>query len=201
MKKEGVTLEIPPTSTHFNITACIKRKITKAEDPLVHDPQVATANQAAVPSAPPLQPAMHAQIPQPPIWPTAFNGLPPPWMYGHHAYPYPPVPNYPGFPYGQPPGMFPVLPAKDLSPASSPGTAFHLGIPLADFCARYKISKSDEEKLESLEYKPGNKAILTLTADDWKEVKFTVLGWKAFLEAHKRFLRDVKDGLWTRTTA
>ena len=77
----------------FDITACIKQKFTKSEDPLVHDPQVATANQeAAGPSTPPLQCAMHAQIPQPPIWPTAFNGPPPPWMYGHHAYPYPPVP-------------------------------------------------------------------------------------------------------------
>ena len=100
--------------------------------------------------------------------------------------------NYPAFPYGQQPGPLYV------SPLSSPGTALQLRIPLADFCTRYDISKSDEEKLGLLEYKPGNNAVLTLTPDDWKEVKFTVLGWKAFVSAHKQFLRDVKDGLWNQ---
>lgn len=137
-------------------------------------------------------------MPLPPVYPPQYHA-PLPWMpvYGHHqmpggAYPYPPAPNYPqaAFPYGQQPGLL------HASPSSSPGTALQLRIPLTDFCARYDISKSDEEKLGLLEYKPGNNAVLTLTADDWKEVKFTVLGWKAFLSAHKHFLRDVKDGLW-----
>jgi len=129
-------------------------------------------------------------------------------MYGHHPtpsayapmapYPYPPSANYPSFPYGQQPGSFPAWPLKD-SPAPSPATALHLGVPLADFCARYKISKSDEEKLALLEYKPGNNAVTTLGIEDWKEVKFTTLGWKGFLTAHKQFIHDVKNGSWIPT--
>ena len=47
---------------------------------------------------------------------------------------------------------------------------------LADFCTHYDISKSDEDKLGLLKYKPGNNALLTLTPNNCKEVKFTVLG-------------------------
>ena len=47
-----------------------------------------------------------------------------------------------------------------------------------------------------LEYKPGNNAVLKLERADWKEVGFTTLGWQAFLDAHKRFIRDVRAGIW-----
>jgi len=82
---------------------------------------------------------------------------------------------------------------------SLPATALQLAVPLADFCTRYKISKSDEEKLALLEYKPGNNTVMTLGIKDWKEVKFTTLGWKGFLTAHKKFIHDVKTGAWTET--
>ena len=36
--------------------------------------------------------------------------------------------------------------------------------------------------------------MMTLTAEDWKEVKFTTLGWKAFIMAHKQFIHNIKDG-------
>ena len=62
--------------------------------------------------------------------------------------------------------------------------------------ALVKISKSDEEKLALLEFKPGDNAVTTLGMEDWKEVKFTTLGWKRFLTAHKQFIHDVKNGLW-----
>jgi hypothetical protein len=127
-------------------------------------------------------------------------------MYGHHPtpgayapmapYSYPPSSNYSAFSYGQHPGPFPPWTLKD-SPVSSPATALQLAVPLADFCTRYKISKSDEEKLALLEYKPGNNAVTTLGTEDWKEVKFTTLGWKGFLTAHRRFIHDVKNGVWT----
>ena len=82
------------------------------------------------------------------------------------------------------------------SPFSSPGRALRLHVLPEDFCARYEISKSDEEKLALLEYKPGNNAVLKLERADWKEVGFTSLGWQAFLDAHKRFIRDVRAGVW-----
>ena len=82
------------------------------------------------------------------------------------------------------------------SPFLSPGQALCLCVSPEDFCARYNISKSDEEKLAMLEYKPGNNAVLKLKRADWKEVGFTLLGWKAFLDAHKCFIRDVRAGIW-----
>lgn len=71
-----------------------------------------------------------------------------------------------------------------------------LCVSLGDFCYYYNISGSDRDKLELLEYRPGDNAVLTLSSDDWKEVKFTTLGWKGFILAHKRFVRDAKDGVW-----
>jgi hypothetical protein len=52
--------------------------------------------------------------------------------------------------------------------------------------------------LAALEYKPGNNAVLKLERADWKEVGFTSLGWQAFLDAHRRFIRDVRAGVWDR---
>jgi len=174
-----------------------RRKGAKPEDPPALEPPAEVA-----PAAPGLNTLL-----QRPMYPPYYNLPPPlPWMYTHHPtpgsyapilqHPYPPPANYPAFPYGQQPAPFPVWPLPKDSPAASPATALQLGVPLPEFCARYKVSKSDEEKLAFLEYKPGNNAMMTLTTEDWKEVKFTTLGWKAFIAAHKQFIRDVKDGLW-----
>jgi hypothetical protein len=197
MGKAGVTLESPPNSIHFDVANCIAPKIPKPEDTAALEAPVAVVveNAARGPNvqlpqvlAPPMQLA-------PPIYPYQYPP-PPPWFYGHPQIPagymHPPAP----VPYGQQGGLIPPLPQID-SPAGSPCTALQLRIPLSDFCLRYEISKSDEDKLALLEYKPGNEAVLSLTDDDWKEVKFTKLGWKAFISAHKRFIRDVKGGLWT----
>ena len=75
-----------------------------------------------------------------------------------------------------------------------------LRMPLADFCVHYDISKLDEDKLALLEYKPGNEAVLKLDLEDWKEVKFLKQGWTAFLDAHKRFIQDVRDGSWVQVS-
>jgi hypothetical protein len=79
----------------------------------------------------------------------------------------------------------------------SPRAAMRLNIPLADFCLRYGISGSDHVKLDLMEYKPGNRAVETLEENEWKtEFKFTKLGWGGFLDAHRAFLKDVKNGNW-----
>ena len=169
------------------------------------EPSATTAILAPGPNPLPQQLPQHPQ--QPAYLPHYNPPPPPPWMYSHYpmpgpyapgmSYPYPPPANYPGFPYGQQPGPFSARPHKDSdSPVSSPATALQIGVPLAEFCDRYKISNSDREKLALLEYKPGNNAVTTLTTEDWKEVKFSTLGWKAFISAHKQFIRDVKDGSW-----
>jgi hypothetical protein len=201
MGKDSVTIYEPPNSVHFDMSARLgPPKQASAEEIPVIQPEVknAVANQVT----------NHLPLPQQPIYPQqpAYQP-PPPWMYGHYPMPgpfpqaplplpYPPFTNYPALPYGQQPGAFPAwLPAKD-SPTSSPATALKLGVPLSEFCARYNISKSDENKLALLEYKPGNNDVTTLTSEDWKGVQFSVLGWKAFLIAHKQFIRDVRDGSW-----
>lgn len=197
MGKAGVTLETPPNLIHFDVSNCITRKIPKPED--IEAP-VAVENAAPGPNVPQPQALAPQMQPAPPVYPYQYPP-PPPWFFGHPQIPagymHPPAPNYPGLlPYGQQGGLIPPLPQRD-SPAGSPCTALQLRVPLADFCLRYEISKSDEDKLALLEYKPGNDVVLSLNDDDWKEVKFTKLGWKAFISAHKRFIRDVKAGLWT----
>jgi hypothetical protein len=198
-RKRYVTIHQPPHSIHFDHSGCLKTKGAKPEDPPAPEPPAEAATAAPGPNALPPQPPVY---PQQTVNPPHYNAPPPPsWMYGHHPtfasyapppqYLYPLPANYSAFPYGQQPGSFPAWPPPKDSPAASPATALQLGVLLAEFCARYKVSKSDEEKLALLEYKSGNNAMSTLTAEDWKEVKSTTLGWKAFIAAHKQFIRDV----------
>ena len=122
-------------------------------------------------------------------------------FHNHLPYPYappffPPVPQYhPNFfpQYGGPPPQL----SQSISPMCSPRAALRLNVPLSEFCSRYGISDSDHVKLEQMEYKPGNRAVETLDEGEWKaEFKFTKLGWQGFLDAHKTFLKDVRDGNW-----
>ena len=88
-----------------------------------------------------------------------------------------------------------VLNSPAPSPAT-PGKALRFNVSLDDFCSHYNIDTLDQQKLGSLGYRPGDNNILKLEADDWKEVQFTKLCWMSFLDAHRRFLRDVKSGHW-----
>jgi hypothetical protein len=124
---------------------------------------------------------------------------PPPWGYHPHLYQYP-LPSY-----GPPPGQSGGTPQvaqtaanNSDSPFPSPGkiSPLNLKIPLDHFCTRYEIPESNQAKLASLEYIPGNKDVMELEERDWKEAGFTKLGWKAFLRAHQQFIKDAKDGLW-----
>ena len=182
MEREGVTLQVPPHSIHFDAKACMKPPKTVAVDPVV-------AQEGQNPASAP-----QAQL-QPPAYPPFL-----PWMYQYPPQGYPPqYPHPPGAPLHGSQGpnyYFPGPVAQNNSPFSSPGQALRLRVPLEDFSGRYEISKSDEEKLAMLEYKPGNNAVLKLERADWKEVGFTSLGWQAFLDAHKRFIRDVRAGIW-----
>ena len=69
-------------------------------------------------------------------------------------------------------------------------------IPLAGLCTHYGISDTNQAKLLELEYEPGNTVVETLEEREWKEVKFSVLGWRTFLAAHHKFVKDVKEGVW-----
>lgn len=174
MGKDGVTIYQPPNSVHFDPSACLKMKEAKTEDaPAIESPAMAAI------AAPGPNFLSHQLLPHPqqPAYLPHYNPPPPPpWMYGHYpmpssyapaaSYPYPPPANYPGFPYGQQPAPLSAWPAPKDSPVSLPATTLQIGVLLAEFCARYKISDSDREKLALLEYKPGNNAVTTLTTED-----------------------------------
>jgi hypothetical protein len=86
-----------------------------------------------------------------------------------------------------------------VSAPPSPSKAFRLPHPVScrEFCDRYNISAADEEKLNTLEFIPGEREIEALGREDWQEVaKFSKLGWGRFLAKHKQFMADVASGGW-----
>ena len=166
---------MPPHSSHFDASMCIKPKRSmKPDDTPMPEAHVPIPQMNAYP-----------QYPPPPLWAYGQYPMPGYGPVGPHAYA-PPPPHY-NPPYGHQPSLITTFQADEFS-VSSPGVALRLHVPLADFCAWYEISKSDEEKLALLEYKPGNQEILKLEAEDWKGVKFTKLGWTVVLQAHKKFI-------------
>jgi len=180
MGKDGVTLRDPPNSPHFDVSAARKppsNAVTSA---------VVPTTAAELPPAP----FMPSQYPYAPLY------APPPWGYHPHLY------HYPSSLYGPPPGQFhgtpPVAGTNNESPFPSPGkvSPLDLKISLDRFCTRYEIPDSNQAKLASLEYIPGNKDVMELEESDWKEAGFSKFGWKAFLRAHRQFIKDAKDGLW-----
>jgi hypothetical protein len=85
------------------------------------------------------------------------------------------------------------VPTRSLP--SSPSTLPK--ITLDTFCDHYKISDEDKARLAKLGYTPGNRNIKMLDRTDWKDdAGFAALTWKSMLEAHDRFMADVKKGLW-----
>lgn len=192
--KTDVTLQVPPNSGYFDPSAAKKLPTGVAAVPLAAPttPIVVDPPSAAPSHPPPQMPYL------PPQTPYAMPYMPPPW--GYHLPPYQYAPPGPSSgPQGpQPTPQFGILQASSAnnSPLPSPGKISRLKVLLSDFCMRYKISDSDQSKLALLEYTPGNKDVVELEEADWKEVKFTKLGWKAFLRAHQQFMKDVKAGLW-----
>src|SRR5882762_4824702 len=180
MQASGTTtIEKPPVSNHFSDTQKLR-------------------------AAQPLHP-VQPQLPPPPNYQAQNAAMPPfqhyPPQFGFQHYPYPQ--HNPGFlPH---PGHH-MQPAPHFDPAahrreepviSSPGIAFRLRVPLTDFCTRYFISDSDQRKLQELEYRPGDKLVENLEEKEWKDgAKFSALGWRGFLAAHRQFCEDVKEGLW-----
>jgi hypothetical protein len=87
------------------------------------------------------------------------------------------------------------LPSNDPpSTFSSPGVRHE--VPIETFCTKYNISATDKAKLEILEYKPGNRIVESLADSDWLSAGFSVLGWRSFIAAHRRFCAAIKDGTW-----
>ncbi|KIK92658.1 hypothetical protein PAXRUDRAFT_146827 [Paxillus rubicundulus Ve08.2h10] len=177
----------PPTSTHFT-------EDKKLKVPAAHPQAPGGGN------GPGLYPPSHFMgFPPlqhfPPYYPTPY----PPYMgagypYPSHSYPYPP----PGPPAAPPHGFqmgAPTVPplANIPSPFPSPSVTMRHNVSLVEFCLQYDVPVSDQVKLAALEYHPGNRAIETLGDKDWHEfAKFTTLGWKSFVDAHKKICSAMK---------
>jgi hypothetical protein len=69
-------------------------------------------------------------------------------------------------------------------------------IPLATFCERYNITSTDQERLEKLEFLPGDR-IDKLSEADWKvHAGFTALSWQRIIDKNNNFQCDARNGLW-----
>ena len=93
--------------------------------------------------------------------------------------------------------MCAVAGSATSSPQPSPHKALRLGISLESFCERYGIPDVDQAKLLTLEYRPGMPGVEKLNEQEWKDgAGFSFLGWESFKDAHRQFLKDVRDGKW-----
>jgi hypothetical protein len=72
----------------------------------------------------------------------------------------------------------------------------HRYVSLVEFCDHYAISQHFD-RLQKLEYEPGDHEIVGLGRDDWQEFAgFSKLAWNKVLSTHKQFLTDIRAGLW-----
>ena len=69
-------------------------------------------------------------------------------------------------------------------------------VSLSDFCTKYWLSAHTKERLEELDYLPGNKVVESLSEADWKEAGLSVLASHSFLAAHLDFCEAIGTGVW-----
>lgn len=82
-------------------------------------------------------------------------------------------------------------PSNYRSPDSSP----HRNEPtisVDEFCTRYNISPTDQERLVKLEFQPGDRNVTKLPREDWAEYGFTTLSWGRVVDANKKYMRSLK---------
>ncbi|KAJ7018013.1 hypothetical protein C8F04DRAFT_1243593 [Mycena alexandri] len=110
----------------------------------------------------------------------------------HQPVPMPIVPVTPVQPPSNP------IPDPSPVPSAPPSPAKHLHRPvsLLVFCTHYEIPQY-MERLEKLEYEPGDKGIKSLTREEWQTFAgFGKLAWNKVLSKHQQFLDDVRAGFW-----
>jgi hypothetical protein len=88
-------------------------------------------------------------------------------------------------------------PSPFPSAPPSPEKIRHRKVSLDEFCQYYDIT-AYLERLQSLEYEPGDDGITRLQKEDWGSggAGFAKLAWDKVITKHRRFLTDVKAGLW-----
>ncbi|KAI5991326.1 hypothetical protein EDC04DRAFT_2911601 [Pisolithus marmoratus] len=186
-------ISAPPVSAHFADSNKLK---VPTHPPHIRDQSDTVGVQA--PSQPGMMP-LQPHVPMGPFNPYYLA----PYMHSLYNLPYGNMP-YPAPPFHQASvaAVHTQPPATHLSrtasaTSSSPGRTMAHNVTLSEFCGRYHISNADQEKLEILEYLPGNCAVEKLDDHEWRVVgKFSRLGWEVFLVAHRKFCRAIKAGTW-----
>ncbi|KAJ6584971.1 hypothetical protein B0H19DRAFT_1059288 [Mycena capillaripes] len=90
----------------------------------------------------------------------------------------------------------PNTPTPVPSAPSSPAKIPHRAVSLFDFCTHYDIMQH-YERLQKLEYEPGDSGIKSLGREDWQNFAgFSKLAWDKVLSKHKQFCADIQVGLW-----
>ncbi|KAJ6533534.1 hypothetical protein B0H19DRAFT_1080951 [Mycena capillaripes] len=90
----------------------------------------------------------------------------------------------------------PKTPTPVPSAPSSPAKIPHRAVSLFDFCTHYDIMQH-YERLQKLEYEPGDSGIKSLGREDWQNFAgFSKLAWDKVLSKHKQFCADIQAGLW-----
>jgi hypothetical protein len=195
----------PPYNAHFDVNAQIKT-IPKVSPMLSRSTVEPAPSSAAIPLAPnPIQPAPLVTSPG-----SAVSDLlqilvlqqlqqqqqQHQFMHPHHSY----------FSSALPPHIstshynhLTLTSGANKTPTASvpPSPSKLPRVSLDAFCTRYGISDDDKERLVKLGYTPGNQNIKALDRTDWKDdAGFATLTWKTILDAHDRFVLDIKKGLW-----
>jgi hypothetical protein len=87
------------------------------------------------------------------------------------------------------------------NPGSVPSSPLKMTLPrpvsLDQFCEAYEIDDDDKAGLVKLKFLPGDRRVTRLEHEDWHgHVGFSWLSWDDFLQKHKQFILDVKNGRW-----
>ncbi|KAE9384830.1 hypothetical protein BT96DRAFT_1026783 [Gymnopus androsaceus JB14] len=94
-------------------------------------------------------------------------------------------------------GPQPTVPSLPPSPSK---VGVSVDVPLEEFCRYYNISDEHRGKLQRLGYKPGDANILKVPDSKWEEEEYKVpfLSVMHMKDSHKRFVLDVRGGVWDR---
>ena len=90
--------------------------------------------------------------------------------------------------------MLPPIPAEPV--VSKVQSSPIPNISLDEFCLRYSVDEVDHNRLEKMEFRPGDD-IDQLGSEEWKGLDgFTTLSWSRIQRKNRQFLDDVRKGSW-----
>lgn len=182
------TLDHPPESKHFDKAACITSSTKNTSQTPALGPAVPPAVVAPAPVSAPssstsdlinllvvgmLQQQQAALAPKPIVAadPVALPAAPAPLVSS-------------------------ALASAPTALAAPSGSLVIPNVSLDDFCARYSIELKDRERLEKMEFRPGDN-IKNLEADEWRLFGgFPALSWGRIKGKNQEFLCDVQLGIW-----